>query len=305
MSYLIREGFKADIRGVPARFTPATKGKAPGTFRAQTAVLSRAHPDDPKNLTVTARLRFDDECGNGHNSFSITGEIRDRRERRDDGVVSCGCIHEDIGKAFPELSDLIQWHLCGSDGPMHYVANTLYLAGDRDHRGKRAGEPYAWQTAIVFGDNPIQHGVTNAFWDFLKAAAPAFDLEVIRIDHDQKGKPGVYQFGPKFTFGGFGKRWHECPFDDESEAVNFLAALQRCNPTFTEFPTLYSEGKPRDLDADRRAAIWPDATDAELMEDREVLKAKLEARLPALIERFRAAMEGIGFLWEAPATVND
>lgn len=48
------------------------------------------------------------------------------------GVESCGCIHETIAAAFPELAPFIKWHLVSTDGPMHYVANTVYLAGARE-----------------------------------------------------------------------------------------------------------------------------------------------------------------------------
>jgi hypothetical protein len=48
--------------------------------------------------------------------------------------------HDEVVKHFPELAPFIKWHLCSSDGPMHYVANTLYHAGDRDYNGLRKGE---------------------------------------------------------------------------------------------------------------------------------------------------------------------
>ena len=76
-------------------------------------------------MKITAAVRFDDECGNGHNTFSITGEIINPK-RRGDQIESCGCLHEQIAAHFPELAPLIKWHLCSSDGPMHYIANTLY-----------------------------------------------------------------------------------------------------------------------------------------------------------------------------------
>jgi len=74
---------------------------------------------------IRAKVRYDDQCGNGHNSFAITGEIYvpDRRE-----IVACGSLHEEIAKYFPELASHIKWHLCNSDGPMHYIANTVYHA---------------------------------------------------------------------------------------------------------------------------------------------------------------------------------
>jgi hypothetical protein len=53
------------------------------------------------------------------------------------------------------------------------------------------------------------------------------------------------------------------------------------------------EGKARELDAARSAAIWPDATDAELTAPD--LEARLIARLPALMAAFRADIEAQGF----------
>lgn len=82
-------------------------------------------------VTITATVRYDDQCGNGHNTFSITGSMSDG---------SGGCIHEDIAHFFPALAPLIKWHLVSSDGPMHYISNTVYMAGDRDHNGLKAGE---------------------------------------------------------------------------------------------------------------------------------------------------------------------
>ena len=43
------------------------------------------------------------------------------------------------------------------------------------------------------------------------------------------------------------------------------------------------------------AAIWPEATDEELTAPD--LKERLEARLPALLEEFQAAVESLGFTW--------
>jgi len=75
---------------------------------------------------ITATIRFDDNCGNGHNSFSITGEIR-RPGTRD--CKACGMLHDEIGKAFPEILPLLKWHLMSTDGPMHYISNARYWAG--------------------------------------------------------------------------------------------------------------------------------------------------------------------------------
>jgi hypothetical protein len=114
------------------------------------------------------------------------------------------------------------------------------------------------------------------------------------VEHD-KVAGETYTFKPKYTFGGFDARWHECPFDTEGEALDFLTALQTCEPIFEQFPTAWGEGKARELDAARHAAIWPDATDEDLTAPG--LKERLEARLPKLLEEFRAAVESLGFVW--------
>ena len=86
---------------------------------------------------VSVTIRYDDRCGNGHNTFSITGNSKLLGYY---GGESYGCIHEEIAKFFPELKKYIKWHLMSSDGPMHYLANTLYHAGDKDCYGYRKGE---------------------------------------------------------------------------------------------------------------------------------------------------------------------
>lgn len=311
MSTIAREEFAGAINGVPGRFHrvilwPADASSVPERCRGLIAnqkwtSAAREFTTKYGKERLQVEMRFDDGCKNGHESFAITatGWTRSANGRwvEDRG----GCLHEEIALRFPELAPLIQWHLCSTDGPMHYVANTVYRAGDRDHNGKRKGEPWAWQEAIRFGDNPIMHNLAGAFWKFLKEHSPlaggrAFDFEVIRVDHKDRGKLGAYQHGPRFTFGGYAQEWHECPFDSEDEALRFLGALNTCSPVFEKVPYLWGEGKERELDAARRTAIWPEATDAELSVEPDALKAALEARLPALLMRFNEAMAGAGFV---------
>lgn len=158
-----------------------------------------------EDCIVKCNVEYGDPCGNGHNSLSITGEVLTRSAGpcRTYEVTVSGCIHDVIAREFPEVATYLKWHLCSTDGPLHYYDNTLYLAGDRDCWGLRAGE-------------------TNA-----------------------TGRVG--------------------------------------------------QGKERELDAARQAAIWPDATDEELMADD--LRGRLEARLPALMDEFRAAVESLGFTY--------
>lgn len=260
------------------------------------------------SAVIAATLRFDDNCGNGHNTFSVTADMFAPDRAGVMKEIGGGQMHAEIRRVFPELAHLIPWHLTSSDGPLHYVANTLWHAGDRDYNGQSAGDVAKWDHVVTFGGVPIKHPLKPAFARFLQdcrahRGAGTYDLEVIRVDHDDRGKPGKYQFGPKYTFGGFGKAWRECPFDSEAEALDFLEALRHHAPKFERVPTAWSDGKARDLDAARRAAVWPDATDAELRQDPEALKAALLARLPDLLRRFRADIEAAGFLWQPVAEV--
>jgi hypothetical protein len=187
--------------------------------------------EDGKPHVIKAEVRFDDECGNGHNTFSITADIF-----RGATWVSGGCQHDEIAKHFPHLVPFLKWHLCSTDGPMHYVANTIHLAGDRDCWGLRKGE-----------------------------FQPLLDKET-----------GL----PKWTL-----EKHE----------NYITSAEEPAPVRYVQWGRTGEGKERELDAARRAAIWPDATDEELMADD--LRDRLLARLPQLMEEFRRDVESLGFTY--------
>jgi hypothetical protein len=86
-------------------------------------------------LEVT--IRFDDECKNGHNSFAVTGDYY-----RGSKLEYCGMLHDLVHKHFPELRKYLKWHLTSTDGPMHYVANTLYWV-------EQGNFEYARNTAVM------------------------------------------------------------------------------------------------------------------------------------------------------------
>jgi hypothetical protein len=261
-----------------------------------------------KDAALWAHVRFDDECGNGHNTFAITGNVRVPKQR-DEAAV--GCLHDDIAKVFPELAPLIKWHLCSTDGPMHYLASTLYLAGDRDCNGRKAGDVSTREYGIRFNDVPITHRVKKSFWLFLRERRMGIlegssvdgmtvqsippnvrgEFQVFAIAHDRE--PQTY--GPHYSLVGYAEKWHECPFRDKTEADEFCAAMNQCRVEFTEVPTAWSQGKARELDKARHAAIWHDATDEELcLPD---LKERLVLRLPVLMQDFKQAVESLGFTY--------
>lgn len=211
-----------------------------------------------RNIGVLPELRFDDQCKNGHNTFSMTGtiytlDVRGRLVREHGG----GCCHESIAKAFPELKHLVKWHLVSTDGPLHYLANTCFLAGNRDCWGYAPGEPKEFGWFLRMPDR-----------SFLRTPYPvAYSKRVVwRVLH-----------------------WPEHAGEQVAE---FAATLGGAFPAL--LPTAYGEGKKRELDAARLAAVWPEATDEELMDD-GALPFRLIGRLPALMDQFKADMEAIGF----------
>ncbi len=295
---ILRAEFAGTMLDVTGRFFNVIGEAGASTLASQTFTTeTRPCPSYGEHAVIRAEVRFDDNCRNGHNTFAVTADIRDSRYRGTRGEIAGGCCHDEIAAAFPELAPLIRWHLTSSDAPLHYLANTIYLAGNRDHWGKLAGEPRQWETFVQFGDNPIKHKPGSKFVKWLESCVPVhgearFDFEVLQYDHDIGGKKYT-----KYTFGGFADKWHECPFDDEQQALDFLCALQTCNPKFIKIATAWGEGKARDLDAARRAAIWPDASDAELSAEPDVLKAALAKRHAHLMANFKADMLGAGFIW--------
>lgn len=102
-----------------------------------------------KQVSIDVKIRFDDRCNNGHQSFSITGTLYNAvvttESPQDRYIDCCGCIHDDIKKHFPELKPFIKWHNTSTDGPMHYIANTVYHAenGDLDYARRSAVWPEA------------------------------------------------------------------------------------------------------------------------------------------------------------------
>jgi hypothetical protein len=95
-----------------------------------------------KRSRMFVSVRWDDQCGNGRNSFAITADIKQGAH-----IVTCGCLHELIAKHFPEVKHLIKYHLCNADMPLHYKANTKYHAANGQLESAR--NCAIWQDATL------------------------------------------------------------------------------------------------------------------------------------------------------------
>lgn len=260
--------------------------------------------EDGKPHTLFVDIRYDDECGNGHNTFAITGslysgnyEIEPKSER---DLISCGCLHDEIKKYAPEIAHLIKWHLTNSDSPMYYVENTVYHASNRDYNGRLKGEPYAFERKLMFNDVPFLYTPTKELLTFIDEVglnANWADFELIELHHKDNAKGG-YQFKPKLSFALMPvTEWHKAPFDNWDEARTFIHAMTHCKVEIVKRATQYGEGKERDFNAARACGVWPDATDEQLSLPKEELKALLLERLPSMMQEFKQEMEKLGFTY--------
>lgn len=304
------------INGVNGRmFLVKSAGvRAAGCFDTQKWVSnSRPIKGYGAGAVIQVSIRFDDQCKNSHNSFAITASVISDRSRRLGDIEAGGCLHEDIARVFPELASLIQWHLFDSNGPMYYVANTVYHATNWNDSRYAPGEACQWETRARFGNFPVSFVFTKRFREYLTARiehsrstlktnpAHVAEFAPVAVPYVKKGPQDTYQFEPNYTVTGDVCDWYEAPFKSLKEAQEFCAALNNYELMFEKVPTKYAGEKERNLKAARACANWPDATDAELCAPRADLEKALLARLPALMERFRAAIENeAGFMFEAP-----
>lgn len=97
---------------------------------------------EPDGRWFLFTINYGDPCKNGRNSFTIVGGEYECKGGR---CLSCGCLHEDFARIFPELEHLLKWHLVSSHGPMHYLENSMYHAeqGNIEHARSSAVWPEA------------------------------------------------------------------------------------------------------------------------------------------------------------------
>lgn len=248
-----------------------------------------------EKVDIIATLRYDDECGNGHNTLSVTGEIYKTGKRSDRAMISCGCIHDAVSKHFPELKHAIQYHLVSSDGPMHYIANTLYNASDKDCWGYRKGQACRWSTRIKFGDFPMLFDVDSAMLRMIESRPNWSKIKI--QEHKHQKDPKTY--GSKFRFSHYIKfcktkhndAWYNCSHNDKAKIEAFLECCRKYPIEIVKTPTEYSQGKIPDLKAARNCAIWPEAKLSDLTEE------NLNKRLPKIIKKLKKIVESFNMVF--------
>jgi len=113
-------------------------------------------------VDILVKIKLADECKNGHEDFSITGDIYEAGRRSDRAHVSGGCIHEDIAKAFPEFTPFIRLHLCDHKGvPMHGGSNMFYHLQHGFNRTKTSNPKFKGEFCEYYRVTPEQFDVLN------------------------------------------------------------------------------------------------------------------------------------------------
>lgn len=118
-----------DLFGIDARAFGVVADDVTGRILNQKIGATRYYREDGSDYRISVSLRFDDGCRNGHESFTIAADIDEKRGNQWRYYMG-GCCHDEITKRFPELAHLIKWHLVSTDGPMYYLANTMYHADE-------------------------------------------------------------------------------------------------------------------------------------------------------------------------------
>ena len=273
--------------------TLTTPTKKSVLTKSQKQIITRMRP----RKKYRAEVRYDDECGNGHNTFAILVEWWEQAKNNRWVWCGSGCgdSAENFDRVFPELVPLAKWHLMSSDGPMYYIANTVYHASDRDCWGHKAGEPSSFREVAYFGNSPIPvHLRSEKFAEFLRTLKKGSAVPVA-VPHESTKAHEIYS--DNATLKGFKATWGSCPFNHMHDAEAFCKAFNSVPMRLGRISTERSKGKARDLAAARASAIWPEATDEQLCLPKKQLTKLLNARLPALMAEFRKDIEAFGFVF--------
>lgn len=240
---------------------------------------------------IICTVRYDDDCRNGNNSFSITGVVYSNKTSSSDRYfVTGGCIHEEIEKHFPELKHLIKWHLTSSDGPMHYVANTTFHARTRENMNLPLDEPMRFEKKLKFDSIPFTFKeFKRGFFDELEKGVD-WENETITA-HKHPKDPETYSDNYSFSFLKT-ENWYDCPFSTKQNAEEFLETFKNFKYAIVSTPTEWNKAVEPNLEAARSCAVWPDAT-LEQLQDKKLLME----RLPALMQEFKRDIEALGFTY--------
>ena len=111
--------------------------------------IERTYQDKP----IWLEISWDDECNNGHNTFSFVIWSPEFSIPGETGIVQ---------EVFPEFYPYMKWHGITSDGPLYYFDNTRYIL---KHNGLEAAQEYAYcnecSEEFLNNDKKMYHHLKN------------------------------------------------------------------------------------------------------------------------------------------------
>jgi len=215
-------------------------------------------------VDIILNLRYDDEGGNSHNSFSITAAVhKGGKNYSGHSLIACGVFTKFIKHNLPDFAYLSKWHWMTSEGPLHYIANTQYHASDKDCHGLRKGEYSAYVIKVMCNIGKEEEEVQ------------------------------VYESGTMYTNPQGNENLESSNAKEQLKVEEMVQRIKpELNPRLVKVPLegSISDGKEVDVEAARDSAIWPEASLDQLRDE-----GALKRRLPQLISDFAADMGKLGF----------
>lgn len=81
-------------------------------------------------------LRYDDKSNDGYNLFSINVQAyQPVKNKSYKDLVTAAEFYQFIKYYFPEYQYVAKWNACSSNGPRHYLTDTLYWIDSRNKKG--------------------------------------------------------------------------------------------------------------------------------------------------------------------------
>ena len=81
-----------------------------------------------EQIKVKAKITLDDKCSNGHEDFSVTADLYEKKKNGRWFEYGGGCCHDEILKAFPSWQIFVDLHLCDYKGtPIYAQSNGNYF----------------------------------------------------------------------------------------------------------------------------------------------------------------------------------
>ena len=139
---------------------------------------------------ISITIRLNDECKNGHQDFSITGDIYEANKPRIDRYCfGAGCIHDEIIKHFPEFEIFVKLHLSDCTGvPLYAIENGFYHLKSGFSKTKPEDPTFIADFCDYYRITPEQYEVIKLSQNKLQYALNLQNLGILKQWNDEAQK---------------------------------------------------------------------------------------------------------------------